>query len=163
MIKCQVCSLCLSNNRLYKFEYVYRRHPNFDVRSKYPVSVFRERGSNFFQPIIKWLWGVVTVTYHSVKIITHRFKLVLPSISLVTRCPRRKLIDCITQKKSCCGLIFRLTVSSLKGHKESFTFVSSPWLFFTVNSGCLEHGSFKHIFWHSLQCTRRNPCDDSRD
>ena len=37
-----------------------------------------------------------------------------------------KLIDCITQKKSCCGLIFRLTVASLKGQKESFTLVSSP-------------------------------------
>ena len=52
----------------------------------------------------------------------------------------------IYQKKSCCGLVLRLTVSSLKGHKESFTFVSSPGLFFIVNSNCLEHGSFKHIF-----------------
>ena len=45
-------SLPFEQSSVLKFEYVYRRHPNFDVRSKYPVSVFRERGSNFFQPIM---------------------------------------------------------------------------------------------------------------
>ena len=48
--------LCLSNRKVKNLNTFIVgfccRHPNFDLRSQFPVFVFGERGSNLFQPII---------------------------------------------------------------------------------------------------------------